>query len=64
MTHIPRLESYHSEGSDRIHIWLRESYLVVLGKRRRHYQLITAFCIDREHTKRKNRKERDASRNG
>lgn len=48
----------------RIHIWLDESYLVVLGDRKRYYQLVTAFCTDREHTKRKKRKERDASRNG
>jgi hypothetical protein len=53
------------KGRDqRIHIWLRESYLVVLGERGRYYQLITAFCTDREHTKRKKRQERDASRNG
>jgi hypothetical protein len=45
---------------ERVHIWFEETYLVVLGKRRRYFQLITAFCTDREHTKRKKRKERDS----
>jgi hypothetical protein len=49
---------------DRIHIWYREAYLVVLGDRGQLCQLITAFCTDREHTKRKKRQERDTSRNG
>ena len=48
----------------RCYLWCDESYLVVLGERKRHYQLITAFCTDREHTKRKLRRERDAARNG
>ena len=53
------------KGRDqRIHIWYQETYLVVLGERGRYYQLITAFCTDREHTKQKKRRERDASRNG
>jgi hypothetical protein len=47
----------------RVHIWFQETYLVVLGDRGRYYQLITAFCTDREHTKQKKRRERDASRN-
>ena len=50
----------------RVHIWFNEEYLVVLGERKAgsRYHLITAFCTDREHTIRKNRKERDACRNG
>ncbi len=49
----------------RVHIWFDEQYLVVLGERKAgsRYQLVTAFCTDREHTIRKKRKERDASRN-
>jgi hypothetical protein len=51
-------------GDWRVHVWYQESYLVVLGERGRYYQLITAFCTDREHTRRKKRRERDAARNG
>ena len=50
----------------RTHIWFNEEYLVVLGERKAgsRYQLVTAFCTDREHTIRKKRKERDESKNG
>ena len=50
----------------KVHIWFNEEYLVVLGERQkgRRYQLVTAFCTDREHTVRKKRKERDRCRNG
>ena len=59
------IDVWAREGRDRrIHIWYQEAYLVVLGERKRHYQLITAFCTDREHTRRKKRAERDAARNG
>ncbi len=57
-------------GADQRHvIWFREEYVVVLADRRsgtgRAYkQLVTAYCTDREHTKRRLRKERDAARNG
>ena len=47
----------------RHYLWLEESYLVVLGERGRRYQLIAAFCTDREHTKRKLRREYEESRN-
>lgn len=43
----------------RTYLWLKESYLVVLGERKGYYQLITAFCTDRAHTIRKQRAERD-----
>ncbi|HUW56279.1 MAG TPA: hypothetical protein VMZ92_06560 [Planctomycetota bacterium] len=49
-------------NDDRLYLWLREEYLVVLGLRRSYYQLITAFCTDYEHTRRKLRRERDRSR--
>jgi hypothetical protein len=53
------------KGRDRrVHIWYRECYLVVLGDHGRYCQLVTAFCTDREHTKQKKRRERDAARNG
>jgi hypothetical protein len=44
----------------RLHVWLQETYLVVLSERKEHWQLITAFCTDYEHTKRNKRKERDS----
>jgi hypothetical protein len=47
----------------RPHLWFDESYLVVLGKRKKNYQLITAYCTDRGHTKRRLRRERDSARN-
>lgn len=48
----------------RVHIWYAEEYLIVLGARRTQYQLITAFCTDRRHTREKLRRERDRARNG
>lgn len=48
----------------RCYLWYDESFLVVLGERQGHYQLITAFCTDREHTKEKLRREVAESRNG
>lgn len=59
-----------TRGTDRRHVlWFNEEFVVVLAGRRggtgRAYkQLVTAYCTDREHTKRKLRKERDASENG
>jgi hypothetical protein len=50
-------------GSDiRIHLWLDEQYLVVIGVRSRSYQLITAFCTTRGHTIRSKQRERDRSK--
>ncbi len=45
-----------------VHIWFNEEFLVVLGERQkgRRYQLVTAYCTDREHTIRKKRREREA----
>lgn len=54
----------HKGHEYRTYLWLGEEYLVVLGERGGYYQLITAFCTDRDHTIRKLRRERDASRNG
>lgn len=57
-------------GTDsRCVLWFREEYVVILGNRtsrngRGYKQLITAYCTDREHTKRKLRKERERSKNG
>jgi hypothetical protein len=47
------------KGDERKYLWFREDYLVVLGVRKDHYLLITAFPTNREHTRRKLRKERD-----
>lgn len=53
-----------SRGSEqRHHSWWREAYLVVLGERRRYYQLITAYCTDRAHAKENLRRRRDRARN-
>ena len=43
----------------RQYLWFNEEYLIVLGVRRNHYILITAFPTDREHTRRRLRRERD-----
>jgi hypothetical protein len=40
-------------------LWYREEYLVILGERTDYFLLRTAFCTDREHRRRKLRKERD-----
>jgi hypothetical protein len=57
----PRVEVWERrDGSEcRIHFWFDERYLVVLGERGRIYQLITAFCTDRNHTIRNKQRERD-----
>ncbi len=47
----------------RPHLWLGETYLVVLGDRGRYFQLITAHHTDRPHTIRRLRRERDTARN-
>jgi hypothetical protein len=48
-------------GDTRYSLWFDEEYLVVLGERGKHWQLITAFTTDQEHRRRKLRKERDES---
>ena len=47
----------------RVYIWFNENYLVVLGERRKHVQLITAFCTNRSHTIRKLKREYERSIN-
>jgi hypothetical protein len=47
---------------DRMCLWYAEQYLVVLGKRRGYWQLITAYPTDREHTRRKLRREMQRNR--
>lgn len=53
-------------GDLRQYLWMDEAYLVVLGSRGNgRWQLITAFCTDRQHTVKKLQKERDeCSKNG
>ena len=44
-------------------LWLddcSESYLVVLGERKDYYLLLTAYCVEEEHRKKKLRKEYEA----
>jgi hypothetical protein len=55
---------HRKKGDQRMYLWLGESYLVVLGRRKGYFRFITAFCTDREHTRRKLRRERDEARNG
>lgn len=51
-------------GEFRTTLWFNEEYLIVLADRGRYWQLITAFVTDREHTRRKLRKERDECQAG
>ena len=44
-------------------LWYGEEYLVVLGERRRFWQLITAYPTDREHTRRNLRKDMMRAKN-
>lgn len=46
----------------RAYVWYREEYLIVLGVRKSYFQLITAFCTDRAHTRKRLRAQRDAAR--
>ncbi len=46
------------KGDSRIHLWLeQEDYLVVLAERRGYLLPWTAYLVERDHTKRKLRKE-------
>ena len=47
----------------RLYLWLSEQYLIVLGIRKNHYLLITAFPTDQPHTIRKLRTERNSANN-
>jgi len=40
-------------GGDRHYLWFNEEYLISLGVRKKYWQLITAFCTEREHTRKK-----------
>jgi hypothetical protein len=61
----PLVEVWENErdGERRILLWFREEFLVVLSQRKAGYaQLITAYLVEHEHSKRKLRQERDAWR--
>jgi hypothetical protein len=47
----------------RVYLWFNEEYVVVLGVRNRFFQLITAFCTDRNHTRERLKKEYERSKN-
>jgi len=51
------------KSDHRIYLWFNEEFLVVLGDRKKHVQLITAFVTDRKHTIYKLRKEYARSKN-
>ena len=55
----PRIKVWQTrrKRDQRFCLWYDEEYLVVLGKRRDYYQLITAYVTDRNHTRRKLRKD-------
>lgn len=44
-------------------LWLKEEYLIVLAQRQGYFLLKTAYCTNREHTKRRLRVERDKPAN-
>jgi len=59
-----RLSDWWNErkGQRRRLLWLEElEYLVILAQRPKVFVLITAYCTEREHTKRKLREERRRS---
>lgn len=62
-SHDPDVLSWENDhrGDRRQYFWFKEAYLVVLGVRKGYFQLITAFCTDREHTRRKLRADFKAS---
>lgn len=57
--------SARRKGEVRWLLWFNEEYLVVLGERHRkrdnfqYMQLITTYCTDKKHRRKKLRKERD-----
>jgi len=55
--------STDARGDMRCYLWFNDEYLIALGKRNGHYQLITAFCTTFEHNRRKLQKEYEACRN-
>lgn len=52
-----RVWSRRKSREKRFYLWLDEEYLVVLGERKGDFLLVTAFCTDREHTRRRLLKE-------
>jgi hypothetical protein len=58
-----RIDVWYNDrrGDTRYSLWFNEEYLVVLADRRHTWQLITAFTTDRDHQRRKLRRERDES---
>ena len=61
-----RIDTWETDkrGDLRCYLWFNEEFLVALGNRARSWQLITAFCTEREHNKRKLRQEREECQNG
>jgi hypothetical protein len=58
----PQVDIWENErdGDRRILVWFREEFLIVLAVRKAGYaQLVTAYLVEQDHTKRKLRKERD-----
>lgn len=67
----PQIQAWRAvRGTDnRRVLWFREEFVVVLGERtsrggREYFQLITAYCTDRQHTKQRLRNESARSKNG
>lgn len=62
----PRVDHWTNQrGRETNHLlWFDEQYLVVLAERSGYYLLKTAYLTEREHTRRKLRRERDAAKNG
>ncbi len=51
----------NKRGNQKRHLlWFLEEFLVVLGEGKGYFVLITAYLTDKDHSKRKFRKERDA----
>ena len=61
-----RVQSWYvrKRRDERRYLWFDELYLIALGVRPRYWQLITAFCTDREHTRGRLREEMSRAGNG
>src|SRR5579864_6331534 len=59
-----RVERWTTEkkGDCRHYLWFNEEYLISLGVRKNYWQLITAFCTEKEHSRKKLRNERDEAK--
>ena len=55
--------SVRKSRDKRTFLWCAEEYLIVLGQRKRTWQLITAFPTDRGHTVKKLRREAEKAKN-